>query len=61
MSKIASLSTLGVPKENLIRYSPWSGIGVMILSAGDDDDDDGDGGDGGDDDGGGDGGNGGVI
>lgn len=53
MSKIASLSTCGVPKENLMRYSPWSGTGVMALTADEDDEEeeggegkDGDGGDG---------------
>ena len=57
MSKIASLSTCGVPKENLMRYSPWSGTGVMALSAEEDEEEeeeggegeDGDGGDGGED------------
>ena len=52
MSKIASLSTPGIPKENLIKYSsPWSEIGVMILSTSDgvnDDDDNGDSDDNGD-------------
>lgn len=51
MSKIANLSTPGIPQENLIKYLSWSEIRVMIFSTSNgvnDDDDNGDSDDNGD-------------